>query len=77
MLFRSANCRQNRRTLTLQGTTGRIVVDLLSDFATISELGDSKWKRVVGRAVTEAGATLLRAAPDRARYGLHRLQKKE
>jgi predicted dehydrogenase len=73
----SANCRENRRTITLQGTTGRIVVDLLSDFASISTLGDSKVRRVVGRAIMEAGSTLLRAAPDRLGYGLQRLQKKE
>ncbi|HTR53502.1 MAG TPA: Gfo/Idh/MocA family oxidoreductase, partial [Kofleriaceae bacterium] len=29
----SANCRENRRTITIQGTTGRIVVDMLSDHA--------------------------------------------
>jgi predicted dehydrogenase len=71
----SANCRQNRRHLTLQGTTGRIVVDLLSDFATISEQTDSKVKRAVGREIMDAGGTLLRAAVDRSRYGLRRLQQ--
>lgn len=71
----SANCRENRRTLTLQGTKGRIVVDMLSDFATIHALGDSKAQRAIGRAIMEAGKTLLRAAPDRGRYGLQRLQK--
>jgi len=70
----SANCRENRRTLTLQGTDGRIVVDMLSDFATISSLKDSKLRRAFGRTILEAGATLLRAAPDRGRYGLRRLQ---
>lgn len=71
----SANCQENRRTLTLQGTEGRIVVDLLSDFASISSLSDSKLRRAVGRPFMEAGATLLRAAPDRGRYGLQRLNK--
>lgn len=72
----SANCRENRRTLTIQGTTGRIVVDLLADFATISTVGDSKIRRALGgRTIVDAGATLLRAAPDRGRYGLQRLRK--
>lgn len=71
----SANCRENRRTITIQGTTGRIFVDLLSDFATLSRIGDSKIKRAFGRVVMEAGATLLRAAPDRSRYGFEKLRK--
>jgi predicted dehydrogenase len=71
----SANCRQNRRTITIQGTTGRIYVDLLSDFATLSQLGDSKLKRAFGRVAMEAGATLLRAIPDRGRYGMEKLRK--
>ncbi|HEX4492956.1 MAG TPA: Gfo/Idh/MocA family oxidoreductase [Acidimicrobiia bacterium] len=71
----SANCRENRRTLTLQGTTGRIVVDMLSDFATLSTLQDSKIRRAVGRSIVEAGGALLQAVPDRGRYGLQRLRK--
>ncbi len=71
----SANCEQNRRTITLQGTKGRITVDMLSDFADISTQTDAKLKRAVGTAILEAGSTLLRAAPDRAGYGLARLQK--
>jgi predicted dehydrogenase len=70
----SANCRQNRRTLTIQGTTGRIEVDMLSDFATLSTRTDGKLKRVMGGAILDAGRTLLRAAPDRGKYGLARLQ---
>jgi predicted dehydrogenase len=71
----SANCRENRRTLTIQGTEGRIFVDLLSDFATIARLGDSKIKRAIGRVAMEAGSTLLRALPDRGRYGFEKLRK--
>ena len=71
----SANCRENRRTLTLQGTTGRIVVDMLSDFATLSTLRDSKLRRAFGRTIMEAGDTLLHAVPDRGQYGLRRLKK--
>jgi predicted dehydrogenase len=70
----SANCQQNRRTLTIQGTTGRIVVDMLSDFAHLSTQTDSKLTRAMGGAILEAGRTLLRAGPDRGRYGLSRLQ---
>jgi predicted dehydrogenase len=71
----SANCEQNRRTLTLQGTRGRITVDMLSDFVHVSTQTDAKLKRAVGSAILEAGSTLLRAAPDRVGYGLARLQK--
>ena len=71
----SANCRENRRTLTLQGTQGRIVVDLLSDFASISTLRDSKLRRAFGRSIMEAGDVLFRAAADRGSYGLRRLRK--
>lgn len=70
----SANCQENRRTLTIQGTTGRIFVDLLSDFADLTTRSDSKLKRAVGSPVIEAGRTLLRAAPDRSKYGIQRLQ---
>jgi predicted dehydrogenase len=71
----SANCEQNRRTVTLQGTKGRITVDLLSDFVHLSTQTDVKLKRTIGVAILDAGSTLLRAAPDRAGYGLARLQK--
>jgi len=70
----SANCQQNRRTLTIQGTTGRVVVDMLSDFAHLSTQTDSKLKRAMGSAILDAGRTLLRAGPDRGQYGLQRLQ---
>jgi predicted dehydrogenase len=71
----SAHCEENRRTLMIQGTKGRITVDLLSDFASISTLVDSKLRRVISRPLVEAGATLLRAAPDRGRYGMQKLRK--
>ncbi len=72
----SANCHENRRTLMIQGTTGRIVIDLLADFASISSRSDSKLRRAFGgRTIIEAGATLLRAAPDRGRYGVSKLRK--
>jgi predicted dehydrogenase len=73
----SANCRQNWRMVTIQGTTGRIVVDLLSDFADLSSRTDSKLKRAMGSPILDAGRTLLRAAPDRGEYGLQRLQGRQ
>jgi len=71
----SAHCKENRRTLTVQGTTGRIVVDLLADFAQLSTHPDSKARRVVGRTILDAGSTLLRAGVDRSRYGYRKLRK--
>jgi hypothetical protein len=71
----SARCTENRRSPMIQGTKGRISVDLLSDFATISTQTDSKLRRVVSRTVVDAGNTLLRAAPDRGRYGVQKLRK--
>lgn len=73
----SANCRQNWRTITIQGTTGRIVVDLLSDFADLSNRTDGKLKRAMGSPILDAGRILLRAAPDRGEYGLQRLQGRQ
>lgn len=70
----SANCEQNRRIFTVQGSHGQIVVDILSDLATISTVKDAKWKRAVGMQLMGAGQTLLRAIPDRSRYGFERLR---
>jgi predicted dehydrogenase len=70
----SANCEQNRRVFTVQGSHGQIVVDILSDLATITTVKDAKWKRAVGMGLIGAGQTLLRAVPDRSRYGLERLR---
>jgi predicted dehydrogenase len=64
----SANCNQNRRIFTVQGTDGIISVDLLSDFAALSTLKDGRLKRVAGGYIIEAGWTLLRSLPDRGRY---------
>jgi predicted dehydrogenase len=71
----SAHCVENRRTLMVQGTKGRINVDHLADFASISNLADSKFRRVVGRPIVDAGVTLLRAGPDRGGYGVRKLRK--
>jgi predicted dehydrogenase len=71
----SANCTQNRRTLTLQGTKGRIAIDLLGDYATLSTAKDGKVKRAIGQPFLDAASTLAHAAVDRGGYGLARLQK--
>ncbi len=70
----SANCEQNRRVFTVQGTHGQIVVDILGDQATLSTASDAKWKRAVGQQLLSAGRTILQALPDRSRYGLERLR---
>jgi predicted dehydrogenase len=70
----SANCEVNRRVFTVQGSHGTITCDILGDQATLSTVKDGKWKRAVGAPVLAAGQTLLRAVPDRSRYGWHRLR---
>ncbi|MEZ4362732.1 MAG: Gfo/Idh/MocA family oxidoreductase [Kofleriaceae bacterium] len=70
----SANCEQNRRIFTVQGSHGQIVVDILSDLATITTIHDAKWKRAMGMELLGAGQTLLRAIPDRSRYALERVR---
>lgn len=70
----SANCEQNRRVFSVQGTHGRITVDILGDQAAISTAKDAKWTRAVGRELLDAGRTLLRTLPDRTRYGLDQVR---
>lgn len=65
----SAHCQQNRRIFTLQGTRGRITVDILGDYAALSTVGDTRGRRAMGGEIAaEAGQTLLRWVPDRAGY---------
>jgi predicted dehydrogenase len=64
----SANCEQNRRVFTVQGSEGMITVDILCDFATLTTLKDQKNQRVVGRPLLEAGQTVMRSIPDRTAY---------
>lgn len=70
----SANCRVNRRALTLHGTLGRIEIDLLSGALALSTFRDSRWLRAVGGPYLEAGTTVLRALPQRAGYLARRLR---
>lgn len=72
----SANCRENRRMFMIQGTEGRISVDILSDMATLSKTTDSKLRRVLGRPIAEASRVLATSAPDRGRYVARRLRKR-
>jgi predicted dehydrogenase len=69
----SATCTQNRRMITIQGTTGRIVVDWLSDLVTVERIHDSRFTRVVGRTTLEAATTALRLVPDRIGYARRHL----
>lgn len=72
----SAHCEQNRRVFTLQGTRGRIVVDILGDYAALSTATDSETGRALGGEVAaEAGENLRRWLPDRAGYLRRRIQK--
>ncbi|GIK56051.1 MAG: Gfo/Idh/MocA family oxidoreductase [Chloroflexi bacterium] len=65
----SANCRQNRRAFTLQGTEGIIQVDLLGDFATLSRYQDRRWRRPLGGYMaTETARDGLHWLPNRCGY---------
>lgn len=71
----SAHCEVNRRHLTIQGSEGRIDVDILSDLATLTTSKDKPWKRAVGRPLLAAGETLLHGVADRAAYGWRRVKR--
>jgi predicted dehydrogenase len=72
----SAHCRTNRRVFAIQGSEGRIEVDILSDTAHLSRLRDSKRGRAIGRPNLDAMAGLLAALPDRCSYLFRRMQGK-
>jgi predicted dehydrogenase len=63
----SANCRLNRRLLTLWGTHGRVTIDLLADSARLSRRGDSRLRRA-GGGLGETLVTAARWPLDRAGY---------
>lgn len=72
----SAHCEQNRRVFTLQGTRGRIVVDILGDYAALSTSKDSATGRALGGGVAmDAGRAMLGWATDRAGYLQRRMAK--
>ncbi|GEM_PF-2171121 len=76
MIHYSANCDMNARTMTIYGTRGIIMVDILSDFAYLSRISDSKWRRAVGSLPVEAGLMLARWIPDRLDYLQRRVRRK-
>ncbi len=74
-LHYSANCSLNRRDVVLQGSGGRIEIDLLADGAFLYRSGDSAWRRATTAATADARAALLRWPVDRAGYLLDRLRR--
>ena len=71
----SSNCEQNQRTLVLQGTEGKITVDLLSSYAALSTQRDSKSSRAIGGKIAlDAGQLVLTWLPNRAQYALNQIQ---
>ncbi len=72
----SANCRLNRRRLTLIGSEGEIQVDLLSDSAWLSRRRDRRWLRPVGDLLPDGARRLVRWVPDRLGYLGERLRSR-
>lgn len=71
----SASCSENRRSIEIFGTKGKIEVDVLSDSVTIAAAHDGKWQRAVGLKNMETGQRLLQAVPDRIAYVKRRATK--
>jgi predicted dehydrogenase len=71
----SASCAENRRSVEIYGTHGKIDVDILSDSASISQARDGKWKRAVGLKNIEGGHRLVQAVGDRLEYAKRRVLK--
>ena len=71
----SASSKENRRSIEIFGTDGKIEIDVLSDTATLAAAKDSRVRRAVGVKNVETGRRLLQAIPDRAEYLLRRAQK--
>lgn len=71
----SASSRENRRSIEVFGTDGKIEIDVLSDTATLAAARDGRVRRAVGVKNVETGQRLLQAIPDRAEYLLRRAQK--
>ena len=71
----SASSKENRRSVEIFGTDGKIEIDVLSDTATLAAARDGRVLRAVGVKNVETGERLLQAIPDRAEYLLRRAQK--
>ena len=61
----SSRNRTNQRRLTLYGSEGTILVDILAGSATLLRQKDSAWVRAVGGQTLDAATTLARMVPDR------------
>lgn len=70
----SANCRLNRRQVTLTGSSGVITIDILSDFSWISRSRDSRLTRPLGRTLAESWGACMSMVADRPVYLLDRLR---
>jgi predicted dehydrogenase len=71
----SASCAENRRSVEIFGTHGKIEIDVLSDSVTISQARDGKWQRAVGVKNMETGHRLVQAVGDRLEYAKRRVLK--
>ncbi len=71
----SASCAENRRSVEIFGTHGKIEIDVLSDSVTISQARDGKWQRAVGVKNMETGHRLVQAVGDRLEYAKRRMLK--
>lgn len=71
----SANCQQNRRVFSIQGSEARVEFDVLADAVSLSRARDSLVKRGLGGGVMlNAAHALAQWLPDRAGYGMRRLR---
>lgn len=70
----SGRCHENRRMLTIQGSSGRIVVDELSDAWWIERRQDSKARRVVGISAMAMASAVAQSTASRATYVRRRIR---
>jgi len=70
----SAHCKVNRRQLQIEGTDGRIEIDVLGDSAVIFGSHDAKWKRPWGSGLRHSATMLAQWLPDRTGYLMDRLR---
>jgi hypothetical protein len=73
-LHYSANCAANRRNIVLEGSDGRISIDVLADAALLTRRRDSRWRRALGPALLAPVIGAVRALPDRVGFLMDRLR---
>ncbi len=73
-LHYSANCRLNRRRLTVIGSEGWIDVEMLADCARLSRRRDAPWRRALGPQLFDGAAALAGWPADRAAWLARRLR---